>query len=130
MPSATISVNDDVCIDFWSYVYEDNSTKSMPKFYCVCTFPYEQLFCAFSSVRTCTLELIVRAVTPVAPATDKSTSNCKSKHDNNVLIHCEKIGVYHGSEHNKYFGRVFWDVGSMLNGHDYGPLEYCLFLTS
>lgn len=105
MPTATITVNN-ICI---------NVQHTCEEYFATDTFPYAKLFCKFivhRSLRSHDLYLVVRQKTKQTP-----------------LLKHRKRGVYN-RRFDIFFGRVFWDMNELLNGIDYGELEYSLQLKS
>jgi hypothetical protein len=131
MLSANIIVSDYMSLDLWllpDRVYCErplrNATiRETPGFYCVNIFPYKRLFCKFTVYNTLlphNLKMIVRSRSAISSDSNKTAD---------MLLCCKKSGVYN-AKYKQYFGRVVWDINSMLNGCNYGDLECCLFMSN
>lgn len=136
MLSANIIVSDYVSIDLWLLRHNEHRKKNTtmretPGFYCVNTFPYKRLFCKFTvynSLLPHNLKLIVRSRRVISPGFDETPPISGRVDRADMLLCCKKCGVY-DAKYNQYFGRVVWDINSMLNGCNYGDLECCLFMS-
>lgn len=141
MLSANIVVSDHVSLDLWLLRRREdceNATKNTtiretPGFYCINTFPYKRLFCKFTVYNALlphNLKLIVRSRRSVLSGSNKTpVLNADDLECADMLLCCKKSGVYN-AKYNQYFGRVVWDIHSMLNGCNYGDLECCLFMSN